>query len=428
MAAAVTLAGQPIDVTVFEAGKQLGGRARGVEHRGVMLDNGLHILSGAYRQTLRLIRTVNPQHASALLRLPLAWHMHDEFHLTAPRLPAPLHLLAALIGARGASLADRLAMLRFLAALKRDGYRLPADCSVEALLQQYRQSEFMQRVFWRPLCVAALNTPPAQASAQIFLNVLRDTMNASRAASDLLLSRVDLGALFPEPAAAYVQERGGSVKTGNRVTKLSIEDGDFRLTTLQGEAIFSHVICALPPHQVGALIDPLPALSGVAQTLASFDYQPIYSVWLQYAAAVTLPTPMLGFAEGPLHWLFDRGALCGQHGLLGAVISAEGAHQHLTQEALGALAHAEIERQLGRLPELSWLRVIAEKRATFACTPGLQRPACVTPLDKFQLAGDYTAGDYPATIEAAVRSGIACGEHIIATTGHERHQPHRTTA
>jgi uncharacterized protein with NAD-binding domain and iron-sulfur cluster len=77
---------------------------------------------------------------------------------------------------------------------------------------------------------------------------------------------------------------------------------------------------------------------------------------------------------------------------------------------------------------LSWLRVIAEKRATFTCTPGLQRPACVTPLDKFQLAGDYTAGDYPATIEAAVRSGIACGEHIIVSTGQDRHRPHRTTA
>lgn len=414
MAAAVTLAGRDIDVTVFEAAKQPGGRARGVEHRGTMLDNGLHILSGAYTETLRLIRTVNPQHATALRRLPLAWHMHGEFHLTAPRLPAPLHLLAALVGARGAGLAERLAMLRFLAALKGTGYRLAADCSVEALLRQYRQSEFMQRVFWRPLCVAALNTPPAQASAQIFLNVLRDTLNASRAASDLLLSRVDLGALFPAPAAAYVQAHGGTVHSATRVTAVGVADGGFRLTTLHGDTSFSDVICALPPHQVGALIRPLPALSGVAEMLAAFSYQPIYSVWLQYAAAVALPSPMLGFADGPLHWLFDRDALCGQRGLLGAVISAEGAHQQLAQDELGTLAHAEIERRLGPLPPLSWARVIAEKRATFACTPELPRPPGVTALDRFQLAGDYTAGDYPATIEAAIRSGIACGARIIA--------------
>ncbi|NBR29286.1 MAG: FAD-dependent oxidoreductase, partial [Betaproteobacteria bacterium] len=191
MAAAVALAAQKINVTVFEAGKVPGGRARRVEHEGTALDNGLHILSGAYSETLRLIALVNPQHASLLLRVPLAWHMHGEFDLVAPRLPAPLHLLAALITARGGRLGDRLQMARMLAALRRRHWRLDRDISVEQLLAQYRQSEFMQRVFWRPLCVAALNTPPALASAQIFLNVLRDTMNAERAASDLLLARVD---------------------------------------------------------------------------------------------------------------------------------------------------------------------------------------------------------------------------------------------
>ena len=146
--------------------------------------------------------------------------------------------------------------------------------------------------------------------------------------------------------------------------------------------------------------------------IAQFDYQPIYSVWLQFAAPLTLPAPMLGFADGPLHWLFDRGALCGQTGLIGAVISAEGAHQDMSQDELGALAHAEISRRISGLPALQWLRVIAEKRATFACTPNLRRPPNVTPLQNFYLAGDYTAGDYPATIESAVRSGIACAAHI----------------
>ena len=414
MAAAVTLAAQNIAVTVFEAGKQLGGRARRVEYRDTALDNGLHILSGAYSETLRLIRAVNPQHDNALLRIPLAWHMHGEFDLTAPRLPAPLHLLAALLGARGAGFGERAAMMRFLAALKRQNYRLAADCSVEQLLAQHRQSEFMQRVFWRPLCVAALNTPPAMASAQIFVNVLRDTMNASRAASDLLLARVDLSALFPEPAAAYVQQHGGKVELGTRITAIASDSDGFNVSAGDRHNSFSHIICALPPHQVGAFLNGIPALSEIAATIAQFQYQPIYSVWLQYAAPVTLPAPMLGFADGPLHWLFDRGALCGQTRLIGAVISAEGAHQEMPQDELGALAQAEISRRIGGLPALQWLRVIAEKRATFACTPDLQRPPSVTPLKNFYLAGDYTAGDYPATIESAVRSGIACADHIAA--------------
>ncbi len=417
MAAAVTLAAQNIAVTVFEAGKQPGGRARRVEHRDTALDNGLHILSGAYSETLRLICEVNPQHASALLRIPLTWHMHGEFALTAPQLPAPLHLLVALLSARGAGIVERLQMVRFLAALKRQGYRLEHDISVELLLKQHAQSEFMKRVFWRPLCVAALNTPPAYASAQIFVNVLRDTMNASRAASDLLLSRVDLSALFPEPAAAYVKQHGGDIKLGQRVTAIDVSGDGFAVSAGGAEETFSHVVCALPPHQVGAFLIGISALSEIAAMLEQFRYQPIYSVWLQHSSAVVLPAAMLGFADGPLHWVFDRGALCGQSGLIGAVISAEGAHQDMSQEDLGALAQAEIKRRLGELPALQWLRVIAEKRATFACTPGLRRPPCVTPLKNFYLAGDYTASDYPATIESAVRSGITCADHIAAPSG-----------
>jgi squalene-associated FAD-dependent desaturase len=412
MAAAVTLAAQNIAVTVYEAGKQLGGRARRVEHRDTVLDNGLHILSGAYTETLRLLRLVNPQHATALLRVPLAWHMHNEFDLVAPRLPAPLHLLAALLTARGAGLRERLAMLQFLAALQRAGFRLAVDCNVEQLLAHFKQSEFMQRVFWRPLCVAALNTPPALASAQIFVNVLRDTMNASREASDLLLSRVDLSALFPEPAAEYLQAHGGSVALGRRVTGIDCNSNRFAVATAGGAVHFTHVVCALPPHQVGAFLGGMPALADTVAMLEQFTYQPIYSVWLQYATPVTLPAPMLGFADGPLHWVFDREALCGQRGLIGAVISAAGAHQELAQDELGTLAHTELARRLGNLPAAQWIRVIAEKRATFACTPGLRRPACVTPLENFYLAGDYTASDYPATIESAVRSGLACAEHI----------------
>ncbi len=419
MAAAVTLAAQRVPVTVYEAGPVLGGRARRVEINGVTLDNGLHILIGAYRETQRLIAEVHPSPASALLpllRSPLNWHMHEHLHLRAPKLPAPLHLAVALLTAKGASLRESFAAVRMMRALKATQFKLARDTTVTELLRSHTQGPVLTQHLWMQLCVSALNTPPEKASAQLFLNVLCDGLNADRAGSDLLIARVDLSALFPEPAADYVRARGGEVLTSCRVSSCTPAASGFAVTAGNETYTFSHVICALPPHQVAAFLARVDALTETIKLVQALEYQPITSVYLQFDGHVRLPSSMTGLSQGVAHWLFDRGAICGQHGLIGAVISAEGTHQDLTQEALAGRVLDELKTQFGPLPPLKWQRVITEKRATFSATTGLRRPQQKTPLQNFWLAGDYTASDYPATLEAAVRSGISCAHGILGET------------
>ncbi|MBI3935579.1 MAG: FAD-dependent oxidoreductase [Betaproteobacteria bacterium] len=413
MAAAVTLAERRVPVTVFEAAKTLGGRARRVDYQDIALDNGLHILIGAYRETLRLIALVHGGlPARLLLRLPLTWIVAGHFALKSVPLPAPLHLLWALLAARGAPLQERRRAVRFARAMRAASFALGTDVTVARLLADHRQGPTITRHLWRRLCVSALNTPPETASAQVFLNVLRDGLAGGRADSDILLSRVDLSTLFPEQAARHVISRGGEVVTGRTVEAVRRTDGGFAVSAGNETLPFSHVICALPPHRAQSLISRLPELAEATDLIARFEYQPIYSIYLQYPHAVCLPAPMVGLSSGLTHWVFDRQALCGQRGLLAAVISAGGPHQALPQEELAQRVHRELEQQVGGLGMPLWQRVIAEKRATFACTVGLRRPPHRTPLENFYLAGDYTASDYPATIEAAVRSGLACAELV----------------
>jgi hydroxysqualene dehydroxylase len=413
MAAAVTLSDEGVPVTVFEAAGHLGGRARRIEYRGETLDNGLHMLIGAYRETLRLVRLVHPDLDTVLLRLPLDWRIANAFRLRAAPLPAPLNLAAGLITASGVSLMARLAALRFVRALKTASFRLPGDTTVAELLESHRQDDAVSRHLWRPLCVAALNTPPEQASAQVFANVLRDSFGRARADSDLLLARCDLSALFPDGAADYVRARGGEVTLGCTVTAVTGERGRFAIHAHGEQHEFTDVICALSPHRLGAVIEELPQLAGIAATVAQFRYQPIYSVYLQYAKRPPLPAQLVGLEGGLVHWVFDREAICGEPGRLAAVISAEGRHQEMEQDALAQCVHAELAQNFGPLPEPLWRRVIAEKRATFSCTPGLERPGQRTPLAGFHLAGDYVASEYPATLEAAVRSGINCARQVL---------------
>ena len=411
MAAAVTLAQENIRVSVFEAARHLGGRARAVEIEGVALDNGQHVLIGAYRETLRLMQTVGADPDRLLLRLPLSIDYPGKFSLRVPRLPAPLHLAEALLTATGLSWGERLAAVRFIKAMRGKAYRIPQDMPVAALLAQYRQTGALARYLWEPLCVSALNTPAASASAQTFLNVVRDGLDGAREASDFLIPRVDLGKLFPVPAAAFVRANAGTVNIGAPVRSLQKTEEVFVLDATPER--YSHAILAVGPHQIDTLIDRFETLAPLRQNVAALSYEPIYTCYLQYPPQVSMPQPMTGFDGGNIQWIFDRGRLNGAAGLLAAVISARGAHQGTSQAELANAIHRDLSAFLPGLPAPLWSRVIAEKRATFSCRPGLARPANQTAVEHLYLAGDYTASDYPATLESAVRSGVLAAGLVI---------------
>lgn len=412
MAAAVELADAGVAVTVYEAARTLGGRARRVDVNGVALDNGLHILIGAYREALRLIEKVRRPHSPAgLVRLPLSLRVEPDFRLRAPRLPAPLNLAVALLSARGLSMRDRFDAVRFMQKQRALKFRCEDSLTVDQLLRRYGQAESLTQRLWGPLCISALNTLPVEASAAHFLAVLRDSFTGPRDASDLLLPTQDFSALFPEPAKAFVEARGGNVRIGESVRRVQPVANGVNIDA-SDSAHYSHAVIAVGPHQLSHVAGAIDALQPVINRVSAFQYRPIHSVFLQYPDEVSLPEPMIGFREGISQWVFDRGRLSAQRGLLGVVISASGDHADLPQQKLARRVHAELDKRFS-LPAPRWHQIIAEKRATFACTPGLLRPDNATPLPALFLAGDYTASEYPATLETAIRSGVRCAQLIL---------------
>jgi squalene-associated FAD-dependent desaturase len=417
-AAAVALLDAGCGVTLFEAARTLGGRARAIETDGRLLDNGQHIMLGAYAATLKLMRRVGVDPRRAMLRLPLQMRYPSGdagMDFVAPRLPAPLHVLVALLRARGLDRADKLALARFTTSARWMDWQLHNDCTVAELLERFDQTPRLVQLMWRPLCLAALNTPPERASAQVFLAVLRDSLGARRAASDMLLPRVLLDALFPDAARRHLESRGAAVRTGTRITSVTPDGGTWRLHAGTDVHSFDAVVLATAPWQAAALLRPL---DGAAETVARIDalaYEPIATIYLQYEAGLRLPLPFCALADAPDdgrwgQFVFDRGQLDpGQNGLLAVVVSGADPAGEIGHEALAAAVAAQLAAAFA-LPALAtplWSRTITEKRATFACSPGLDRPANATGLPGLVLAGDYTAGEYPATLEAAVRSGVA---------------------
>ena len=414
LSAAVTAIQAGHAVTLYEASRTIGGRARALpgqlpDGSAVTLDNGQHILIGAYHETLRLMHAVGVDAQQALLRLPLTLRFPDGGGLQFPRCPAPLDALAGIAGARGWSLVDKASLLWLATRWRLAGFQCPAGTPVTELCLTLTPT--VMRELIEPLCVSALNTPAERASGQVFLRILRDSVLGASGDSNLLLPRVDLSALFPAAAGQWLRQHGATVEPGTRVRQLAQAGAHWLVNTQP----FDRVILATPAPDASRLLAS--SLGGVdsraahqlAQWRALADtlrHEAITTVYA-WGAGARLVHPMLVLRShraspqpAPAQFVFDRGQLGGPAGLLAFVVSASTGDRASLQAQVLAQAGAELGL------DLQAVQTVVEKRATFACTPALQRPAMRIAAGLLA-CGDYVDGPYPSTLEGAVRSGCS---------------------
>ena len=408
LAAAVAATRAGHGVTLYESSRVLGGRARSLpvtmpDGSQQVLDNGQHIMIGAYTETLQLMQQVGVDPGEVLLRLPLTLRFPDGDGLALPEWPAPLDAAWGIATARGWGARDKASMLAASVRWQLAGFRCGPAVSVSQLCSGISPRVMEQLI--EPLCVSALNTPAARSSGQVFLRIVRDSLfgkgYGNWGGSNLLLPRVDLGALFPHAAGQWLQEHGASVVLGQRVQEIAPRGAGWHV---DGEA-FDAIVLACPPWEAERLVRGagIDASHWLARAEA-LTHEAIATVYATGGPRLALP--MLALHSGPdapAQFVFDRGQLGGPQGLLAFVVSASARERDVLQQQVLAQAGA-----LG-WNGLSPLQTVVEKRATFACVPGLQRPAMdVAP--GLLACGDYVDGPYPATIEGAVRSALAAAQ------------------
>jgi squalene-associated FAD-dependent desaturase len=350
-----------------------------------------------------------------MLRQNLDLHLLDQnrykFNLRLPTLITPLNLFVGLLQAKGFGFKDKWHALKFGFKLFSNsvvtGNGQHIDISVAELLINQRQTSNAIKALWEPICLASLNTPIEQASANVFVRVLHDTFCRTRSDADLILPSVDLGNLLPDPALDYVEKHGGNVHLSKRVTVVTTEQRHVTGVRCDTERYAAdHVVLAIPPNACMPLVKEHPALHDVAYNLSAFDYNPIVTLYLKYPKNVKADHPIQALLGTTSQWVIDR-SFAGQPGLIAVVISGPGPHMEQDNETLRKHIETEIAESFPHWPAPDDVMIIREKRATFNCRTGIDslRPDNKTAINGLWLAGDYTKTSYPATLESAVSSG-----------------------
>lgn len=410
LAAAVAAIQAGWQVEILEAAQTAGGRARSLNQTfaGKPLDNGQHILIGAYRDTLSLMRTVGLNPNQLLQRVPLDLRFSNGHGLCLPDWPMPLNLLAGLARAQGWQIQDKVSLIKAGWSWQRDQFLCDDAWTVAELCAHAELSPCVMAQLIEPLCLSALNIATDAASARVFLRVLQDALLGGTGSSDLLIPTVDLGGLLPEACLHWLDAHGAQIHMGKRISPREVE------------ALYPHtsadqpILLACPAWEAARLTAPIAPTW--AHQSAELPHTAIATVYLYCTDAdyVGLPRPMVALhsdAQAPAQFVFDRGVLTAQPGLLAAVVSA----CDTDRDTLTERVQTQVSEQLG-LRQLAIVQTVVEKRATFACSPWIKRPGAFI-ADNLWACGDYIRGPYPATLEGAVRSG----QQVIAQLSQVAH-------
>ena len=415
LAAAITAAQKGHQVTLLEASKFWGGRARSIQTHFEdypLLDNGQHILIGAYQKTLSMMQIVGIDLEKAFWRKPLDLRYADGSGLSLPNKPFPLNLLQGIAFNSSWSAVDKWQLLTSAWQWQRMHFECAEDLTVADLCKKMTPPVWQDLI--EPLCVSALNTPANEASGKFFLRIMKDALFGPAGSSDLLLPRLDLGQLFPNAAIKWLEKNGASCQSGQRIE--SIVDSDITSSKAPrwqlGKHKFDHLVIATPVWDAAHLLEKFNA--AWASTARQLKHETIATVYVQGPLGFKLPLPMLALrtSQGsPAQFAFDRGQIyteAGTPGLLAFVVSANKlSKEDVTHQVMGQLSALLI--QLGqdalRIEAFKVIQTVVEKRATFACIPNLKRPSA-RPCQGITVCGDYVEGPYPATLEGAIISGI----------------------
>ncbi|MBI5019864.1 MAG: oleate hydratase [Ignavibacteriales bacterium] len=435
LAATVKLAGVGKKIVLIEQAPRLGGRCYSFVDKttGDVVDNGQHLLVGAYHNLLDYLDLIGTRHlVSYQERSKVVFFdaMKGQSEFLLKELPRPFNLLLGLFDYKHLRPIDRFKLLRVGVAINNwtsSTERRLEKQNIDEWLTSLGQSENALKYFWHPIAVSIMNESPKIASALLFARALRSTFLGSKNDSAILTPKVGQSELYSEPAIRFLKNHGAVIFLNRQVVSLFLKEGEIKgVITRDGETLEAEsVVSAVTNYALSEIIPEEWRKEKPFCDIGKIQNSPIVSVNLWYEKDF-MDLDSIGLIDRNFHWFFNRRRIItskNQTGYISGVISAAHDYVDLANDEIIKLALKDIQLIYPQSKNIKVIDslVIREKRATISASVDIEhiRPETESKIKRFFIAGDWTNTGLPATIEGAVMSGFKAANKVLALSGNQ---------
>lgn len=421
MASALECADAGADVTLLEARPRLGGATFSIQRDGIWMDNGQHVFlrcCNAYRGFLDRLGVTYQTTLQNRMSIPVIAPGGRVARLQRSRLPPPLHLLPALARFSFLTPRDRIGIARAVRPLSQLDLADPGldRRTFGDWLVEHAQSPAAIEALWDLIVLPTVNLPAREASLALAAKVFQTGLLENAGAGDLGYAAVPLQQLHGDAAERALADAGTEVRTRTRVEAIEPGSTGFSVS-FDGSGAEADAVVLAVPHEDAAVLLPEGALP-FAHELGYLGASPIVNLHVVYDRRVTDLPFAAGYAS-PVQWVFDRthGSQLDSGQYLAVSLSCAREYvgyrvDELKAQFVPALEEVFPEARSARVEQFF---VTREQRATFRQGPGtaVLRPRARTAVRGLYLAGAWTDTGWPATMEGAVRSGLAAAREAL---------------
>lgn len=401
--------------TIFEARNNIGGRIYSFEDPTTQMgiDNGQHLLSGAYTSFLEILRWLGTQQYlffQKSLKVNFIAQNGKIYCLNFGSLPYPFGTMLGILNFKILPLKSRLSLLNLFKKLKSENIQINPKQNLFEFLVENNQDTTTISTFWEPLALAVMNNSLYNASATLFINTLKNAFFFKSENSRLIFPKVGLSQLL---APFEHRNSFGKIYYNSRLEKIEKNRNEFILhIKSKGEFAFDVVFLCLPPNILSKVIPDDWKGNPFFAFLPKVSFNSILSIYLWFDKPF-FDEYFAAFSNSQIHWIFNKNKITKQldskYYLYAFTISYANQFTFINDNELlkQTLDVLELYLPESKSAKLLHYRIFKDKHATTNINTEFEglRPIQKTPIANLYLAGDWTNTALPATIESAAISG-----------------------